>query len=117
MNVNWFPGRRHELRLKLQWLGLKAEDPVAYRIGTDGLLVESSDSVDAFTVNNFGMQLRYRYELGQRRELYVVYARGGDETLARAGDLHSSQGLGDLLGGASDLRDADQLLVKLRWEL
>ena len=118
MNVNWFPGRRHELRMKLQWLGLKADRPEAYRIGADGRLVESNDVVDAFTVNNFGMQLRYRYELGQRRELYVVYGRGGDETLAYA-DAHvpPTQGLSDLLGGVSDLRDADQLLVKLRWEL
>lgn len=118
MNVNWFPGRRQELRMKLQWLGLKADRPMAYRIGADGRLVESNDVVDAFTVNNFGMQLRYRYELGQRRELYVVYGRGGDETLAYAdGDVPPSQGLSDLLGRVSDRRDADQLLVKLRWEL
>ncbi|WP_156962878.1 hypothetical protein [Aerolutibacter daejeonensis] len=38
------------------------ENPVAYRIGTDGRLVESTDAVDAFTANNFGLQLRYRYE-------------------------------------------------------
>jgi hypothetical protein len=102
----------------MQWLGLKADDPVAYRIGTDGHLVESTDTVDAFTVNNVGMQLRYRYGLRQRRELYVVYARGGDETLAHAeGEVPARRGLGGLLGGPGDLRDTDQLLVNLRWEL
>lgn len=91
---------------------------MAYRIGTNGRLVESTDAVDSFTANNFSLQLRYRCELGQRREPYVVYARGGYDALAHAdGDVRPSQGLGDLLGNIADLRDADQLLVKLRWEL
>lgn len=61
------------------------------------------------------MQLRYRHALKQRREQYVVYARGGDKTLARvAGNIRSGQCFGDLLRGANGLRNAVQLLVKLR---
>lgn len=118
MDMNWYPGQRHELRLKAQWLGVVADRPTAYRIGARGHLVESADTVEAFSINQFGLQLRYRYEFGPRRELYLVYARGGDAS-DRFGpdDPHRRHGLGDLLGDATSLRDADQILVKLRWEL
>ena len=117
-DVNWFPGSRHELRLKAQWLGIDAYDPRAYRIGSGGHLVASSDSVPTFTSNNFGVQLRYRYEFAPQRELYVVYARGGNlRTLYDdEHDLrHGHDGMSGLLGDIADLRDADQVLVKLRW--
>lgn len=118
VDLNWYPGRRHEVRLKAQWLGIVADDPVAYRLGGSGHLVRSDDVHEDFTVNRFGLQLRYRYAFGPRRELYVVYARGGDgsETLG-LDDPHRRHGLGDLLGDAPGLRDADQILVKLRWEI
>lgn len=116
MDLNWFPGRRHELRLKLQWLGLVADQPVAYRLDAQGQLHRSQESVEAFTLSEFGMQLRYRYAWAQRRELYVVYARGGNESLFYE-DQRRMPGLPTLLADATGLRDADQLLVKLRWEL
>jgi hypothetical protein len=117
LDVNWFPGSRHELRLKAQWLGIDAYDPTAYRIGAGGRLLESGDSVPAFTSNTFGVQLRYRYEFAPQRELYVVYARGGDErTVYEDGHPRDSHdGLGGLFADIPDLRDADQVLVKLRW--
>lgn len=117
-DINWFPGNRHELRLKTQWLGIDAYDPTPYRIGAGGHLAESDDAVEPFTVNSFGVQLRYRYEFAPQRELYVVYGRGGfmlDDELGLA-DGHDS-GIGDLIQAIPDLRDADQILVKLRWRL
>jgi len=118
LDANWFPGRRHELRMKLQWLGLVADAPTPYRIGDGGHLVQSDDVVDPFAVNQFGVQLRYRYEFGPRRELYVVYARGGNFAEAFGPDADQVfPGLGNLYGDIPDLRDADQVLVKLRWEL
>lgn len=116
-DVNWFPGSRHELRLKAQWLGIDAYDPSPYRIGAGGHLMASNDAVPAFTSNSFGVQLRYRYQFAPQRELYVVYARGGDErALYDDHDIrHGHDGMGGLLGNVVDLRDADQVLVKLRW--
>ena len=118
-DVNWDPGQRHELRLKALWRGGDAYDPSAYRIGAGGHLVASNDAVEPFTVNSIGLQLRYRYEFSQQRELYVVYARGGHaEELQSIGNEHEQRrGLGDLFGDIADLRDADQILVKLRWAL
>ncbi len=113
IDLGWYPLTRHELRLKAQWIGIQARDPTPYRIGAGGHLVESDDAVAPFTVNSFGLQLRYRYEFGQQRELYVVYGRGGHaQALQQRGDY---RGLGDLFGDIGELRDAEQLLVKLRW--
>ena len=117
-DANWYPGWRHEVRLKLQWLGIDAYAPTAWRIGTDQHLVETDESVAPFTVNSFGVQLRYRYEFGPQRELYVVYGRGGYLQQAQMMDEefgHRGDGMGDLFGNVLDLRDADQVLVKLRW--
>lgn len=116
-DANWYPGNRHELRLKLQWLGIDAYGPTPYRIGPEGHLVESGDTVAPFTVNSFGVQLRYRYEFAPQRELYVVYGRGGHLQQSLMDDEHNRRhdGMGDLFGDVIDLRDADQILVKLRW--
>lgn len=115
-DVNWFPGARHEVRLKAQWLAIDAYAPRAYRIGEGGRLIESNDQVAPFTSNSFGAQLRYRYEFAPQRELYIVYARGGDEQL-QYDDLHTQRhdGIGGLLSDVADLRDAEQVLVKMRW--
>lgn len=114
-DVNWYPGWRHELRLKLQWIGVDAREPTAYRIGPGGHLQASDDPVAGFTVNSFGVQLRYRYEFAPQRELYVVYGRGGREQLWDEPGPGPRRGFGGLFGDALDLRDADQVLVKLRW--
>jgi hypothetical protein len=110
-DLNWFPANDHELRLKVQWLAIDAYDSTPLRIDPSGELVESADVVAPFRVNNFGLQIRYRWTYAQQSDLYVVYGRGGisvDE-----GD--SDEGLGDLLQAADELRDSDQVLVKARY--
>ena len=65
-----------------------------------------------FTVNNLGLQIRYRYEIGPLSELFLVYARGGFDLLR-----DDERSVGDLFGDMSDVRDADQFLVKVRYRL
>jgi hypothetical protein len=108
LNINWFPKARHELRAKLQWFAVDAHDATAYRIAGRGRLVESGSAED-FSVNNFGLQLRYRYELASQSELYLVYSRGGYEQRDRRDESS------DLFVDALSLRDADQFLAKLRY--
>ncbi|MEZ5467116.1 MAG: DUF5916 domain-containing protein [Lysobacterales bacterium] len=108
LNLDWFPAAQHELRLKLQWLAITAQNPRAARIGASGQLRASNDALSDFSVNNFGVQIRYRWEFAPQSDLYVVYGRGG--FVEEQGD----RDLGDLLDDAFSLRDADQLLVKLR---
>ncbi|MCX7513595.1 DUF5916 domain-containing protein [Frateuria hangzhouensis] len=111
--VNWNIGNRQELRVKLQALGLDARMLQAYRVNGDMRAVAVDDPVADFSVRNLGFQIRYRYELAPLSDLYVVYGRGGyalDSRFDRAGSQ---------FGRAFDLRDSEQLLIKLayRFEL
>jgi hypothetical protein len=110
-DLNWFPANNHELRLKLQWLAIDATDSTPLRIDASGELLESTDVVAPFRVNNFGLQIRYRWTYAPQSDLYVVYGRGG---IAFEEGV-SNDGLGDLLQAADELRDSDQVLVKARY--
>lgn len=112
-DLNWFPAPNHELRVKLQWLAIDARDPRPFRIEPSGDLIDSSDTdvVDPFWVNNFGLQVRYRWRFAPQSDLYVVYGRGGFD------DDIGTESVGDLFSKATDLRDSDQFIVKIRYRL
>ena len=93
--------------------GLDASIQQAYRVLPSGASIASDDVVEDFSVRNLGFQVRYRYEIAPLSYLYVVYGRGGyqqDPFTERASDL---------LRDSLDLRDDEQLMVKLsyRFEL
>jgi hypothetical protein len=107
----WLIGSKQELRVRLEALGLDAEAKRAWRVAADGEPVRSADALDDFALRNLGFQVRYRYEFAPLSYLYVAYVRGG--SLFEAGDGPYS--LDDALSGAFDLRDSEQLLVKLSY--
>jgi hypothetical protein len=110
LTANWFPWERHEVRLKAQWLTIDAEAVQGYSIGQGGSLVKNDDTVTDFAMINFGLQVRYRYEIAPLSELYVVYSRGGLDSIDEP-----EQNTLELMGDSTELRDADQILVKLRY--
>ena len=112
-SLNWNIGTRHELRVKLEALGLDADNPRPWRIAADGRAQASNDVVEPFSLRNLGFQVRYRYELAPLSNLYVVYGRGG------FGYDGYAAGAFEQFGDAFSLRDDEQLLVKLayRFEL
>jgi hypothetical protein len=112
LDVDWFPRRDHELRVKFQWLALEAHAPVPYRIGPGGELIESVDVVAPFTVNNLGLQIRYRWTFAVQSDFYAVYSRGG---LAFDDQPPLERSAGGMFKDALGLRDADQVLVKVRY--
>ena len=112
LRADWIPAPRHELRVKWQWIGIDAEPRDAYRTDAGGNLFVAPDRLAPFTVNNLGLQVRYRYEIGPLSELFLVYARGGFNLLN-----DDERGVGDLFGDMSDVRDADQFLIKIRYRL
>ncbi len=109
-DLNWFPAPSQELRVKVQWLAIDAWDATPLRIAPDGDLVQSEDVVPDFQVNNFALQIRYRWTFAPQSDLYVVYGRGG-----LAFEENPTGGRGDLFDAAVDLRDSDQLIVKARY--
>lgn len=112
LNVNWIPTPKHELRLKLQSLIINAADARAVRLGPNGSPYQTDEVIAPLQVRNFGVQLRYRYEIAPLRELYVVYARGGIDQ-----DREQLRDSIELFQDSFDLRSSDQFLLKMRWGL
>lgn len=108
--ASWFPAEGHEVRLRTQWNVINADGEQVYHIGSGGRLIRRNDSVTGFAMINFGMQLRYRYEIAPLSDLYVVYSRGGIERVDEP-----NRSTMNLLAESSSLRDSDQFLVKLRY--
>ena len=106
---DWIMTNRHELRLKLQAIGLDAELRQAYRVDPAGSAIPTDEPVDDFSVRTLGLQIRYRYEIAPLSYLYVVYGRGGFD------QVPSSVGSDRLLRDSFDLRDDEQLLVKVSY--
>ena len=69
----------------------------------------SDEPIEDFSVRNLGFQIRYRYELAPLSYLYVVYGRGGYREDRFPEDPF------DGLRDSFDLRDDEQLLVKLSY--
>jgi hypothetical protein len=110
--LDWIPSPRHELRVKWQWIGIDADPRSAFRTDVQGHLRDSDDELAPFIVNNLGFQVRYRFEFGPMSELFLVYARGGFNLLE-----DDPRGVGELFRDMTDVRDADQFLIKVRYRL
>lgn len=109
-NLDWFPSARHELRLKAEWLALRASEGREYRLGTNGTMAPTGAQLPDFDVNTLAFQVRYRFLIGAQSDFYVAYSRGGEERRYR-----DSPDVGDQFDEAFSLRDSDQFLVKLRY--
>ena len=110
--VTWLIDNRQELRVRLEAIGLDARAEQAWRVQPDGTPLEVDEQVDDFALRNLGFQVRYRYELAPLSYLYVAYVRGGSLFEQGPGPFDSA---GRLLAEAFDLRDSEQLLVKLSY--
>ncbi len=107
----WLIGSKQELRVRLEVLGLDAEAKRAWRVASDGTPVRSNDALDDFALRNMGFQVRYRYEFAPLSYLYLAYVRGGSHFDMGSGPYT----VGNEFNGAFDLRDSEQLLVKLSY--
>jgi Domain of unknown function (DUF5916) len=107
----WLIGSKQELRVRLEALGLDAEAKRAWVVAADGTPVRNHDPIESFALRNLGFQVRYRYEFAPLSYLYLAYVRGGS-LFDRGSGAYSA---GDEFSGAFDLRDSEQLLVKLSY--
>lgn len=110
--VTWLLDHRQELRLRLEAIGLDAQTRQAWRVSPDGVPVAVNENIPNFALRNLGFQLRYRYELAPLSYLYVAYVRGGAMFEQGANEVFSAQ---DQFRDAFELRDSEQLLVKLSY--
>jgi hypothetical protein len=108
LGFTWIMTNRHELRLKLQAIALSADLQQAYRV-VGGEAVPTDEPVDDFSVENLGVQLRYRFEFKPLSYLYVVYGRGGYQYEPTYNDT------GGMVRDSFSLRDDEQLFVKFSY--
>lgn len=110
--VTWLVDTKQELRVRLEALGLDARAIQPWRVLADGTPVAVDEPLEDFALRNLGFQVRYRYELAPLSYLYIAYVRGGSLYEQGPGPF---DGAGRLLADAFDLRDSEQLLVKLSY--
>ena len=77
-DLNYFEGNKHELRLKAQFVALKANNPTSLESNNAGYLTASDKTVNSFNVGEAAFQIRYKYELAPLSNLYIVYSQGGN---------------------------------------
>ena len=61
LNLNWFKGTKHEIRLKSQFIALEAKNPVSLETNSNGVLFNSEKLVNPFSNGITSFQVRYRY--------------------------------------------------------
>jgi hypothetical protein len=113
--MTWLIDPKQELRIRLEAIGLDANVEQAWRVQANGDAVPTNDPIDDFELRNLGFQIRYRREIAPLSYLYIAYVRGGSLFDAGEGPYEA----GDAFTRAFDLRDSEQLLIKLsyRFEL
>ena len=79
IDMNWFKGNKHEIRLKSQFVALQADNPRSLALDTNGYLRQSNNEVKSFTKGIASFQIRYKYEIAPLSYLFVVYSKGGDD--------------------------------------
>ncbi len=110
LNMSWFPRLRHELRLKSEWLAVRASDGRRYVLQPSGQMQPTGEVRPDFDINTLGLQLRYRYLLGPQSDIFLAYSRGGAMRQNR-----ESPDTENLFQDALELRDSDQFLAKIRY--
>jgi len=112
VDLNWFLAYNHQIRLSLQWAGVKARENGFFAIPEgDGELVpaQRTRANHDFTVSLLTLQLRYRWEIAPLTDLFLVYNRGN--SLPDQVDASFD----DLFADFFDQPIIDAFVAKIRW--
>ena len=77
INMNWYSGTKHEIRLKSQFVALEALNPKSLIVDSSGYLLNHNSEVKAFSEGITSFQIRYKYEIAPLSYIYLVYTKGG----------------------------------------
>lgn len=115
MGLDYFQSARQQLRLSLQWVGIRAQEQDRWLVpGRPGaLLPDLSGAVTDgdFGLSNLNLQLRYRWQIAPLSDLFLVYTRSANVREADRAAFSS------LLQRSWDEPLGDQLVLKLRYRL
>jgi hypothetical protein len=79
LDLSWFMASKHQLRMSLQWVGVKAEERGFFEVPAgDGKLEPAEPTLPDhdFTVSMLTAQIRYRWEIAPLTDFYLVYNLG-----------------------------------------
>jgi len=116
VNAEYFISAKQQLRVSLQWIGIKArEDRFYLTPDNTGSLIEVAKPAgpsDDFSVSRLSFQARYRWELAPLSDLFIVYTR-----LADKGDALLDQDFGEVFENAWNDPISNLFIVKVRYRL
>ena len=113
-NLDFYPTSKQQLRLSMQWVGIKALEDRFYVLpdGTTELIEVADPTVDTddFSISQLNFQVRYRWQIAPLSDLFIVYTKGDKQktdlmNFSALFDDNWSNPLGDFL------------IVKLRYRL
>jgi hypothetical protein len=112
--MDLFITARQQLRLTMQWAGIRADEQEFWRIPFDEgslqqVAKDPGEPTDDFTISRLTAQVRYRWEIGPLSDLFVVYTRGSNL------DDRISDEFTDLFHDALTTPIVDLLVLKLRY--
>ncbi len=112
--MDLFISARQQLRLTMQWAGIRAREQEFWRTPADIGDIERrfkdpGEPADDFTISRLTAQLRYRWEIGPLSDLFVVYTRGSNL------DNRVYDEFGDLFTDALASPVISVFIVKLRY--
>ncbi|MDH5737200.1 MAG: DUF5916 domain-containing protein, partial [Gammaproteobacteria bacterium] len=86
MNVDYFISARQQIKMSLQWVGIRAREDEFYLIDpVPGDLiptVKPAGPSDSFSFSQLSFQVRYRWEIAPLSDIFVVYTRTADKGAA-----------------------------------
>ena len=114
LNLDYFINAKQQLRLGVQWVGIRAIEDRFYTLPTDSNdLVEGPKppgETDSFSISQLSFQLRYRWQIAPLSDLFIVYTRAASSD----GDLASFD---ELFNDSWNNPIGDQIVIKLRYRL
>ncbi len=114
LNLEYFINSKQQLRLAMQWVGIRATEDRFYTLPTDDTgLVEGPKppgETDDFSISQLNFQIRYRWQIAPLSDLFIVYTKGDKE---RTG----LQSFDELFRDNWNNPLGDQLVIKLRYRL
>ncbi len=120
LSVDYFISARQQLRLSMQFVGIKAREQNFFQIPDRPGDLDPVDKPTGagfrpsydFSKAQYSFQMRYRWELAPLSDLFLVYTR-----LADRGALLADEGFADILQDAWDAPLANVLVLKIRYRL
>ena len=112
LDFNWYISHNHQIRLSMQWAGVRARENGFYEIPLrDGQLQNAERTLTDhdFTVSLLTAQLRYRWGIAPLTDLFLVYNRGN--SLPNQIDSPFNDLFNDVLREPI----VDSFVAKLRW--